>query len=80
MIVMITTRFFQEYSLFKTEDPADLETYAAEIAAGAIKEHDESKHKYIGGCDGPTEYLIMQDAALAMADKVICLDDLIDEE
>ena len=66
MIVMITSDFYSEYELYRTEDPEDIKKDITNI--------DTSKHELIGSHDD-----IWTDEALKMADEVIYIEDYMED-
>jgi len=74
MIVMITTDFYADYELYRTEDPEDIKANMIDFIEGT-KEPDKSKHELIGSQDD-----FWTDEAIEMADEVIFIGDYEQED
>lgn len=75
MIVMVTSDFYMDYELYKTDDPEGLENIIkTAYLTETDPEIDRDKYQVIGNQDD-----IISEVALNMSDKVIYLSDIEDE-
>ena len=70
MIVMITSDYYNEYELYKTEDLSDIENSLKTYFETGVYEMDPGKHELIGSQD-----TIDTDDAIETADKILYIDD-----
>jgi hypothetical protein len=67
---MITSDYYSEYELYKTEDLNDIENSLKTYFDTGVYEMDPSKHELIGSQD-----TVDADDAIETADKILYIDD-----